>query len=433
MHLAPTPHHRATAVTRRGLLLVALLGAGILGSSGCSATAGDPVGAEQGKRRAALAGASVDGSNTGVLALVVVKTEQIELCTATLVTPNLVLTARHCVADTSADVLQCSGSPVFFSEPYDLSSLWVNRTGALSGPLSSFGLLALTGGSDEFLPVAAVRVPETAEVCGGDVAALILDGQLDMDQARPLAPRLDEPVVTGEGYAAVGFGSTKDGSGQGVRRSRADLATSCGDEDCLARTNLAPNEFAGGEGVCSGDSGGPAIDSDGRVIGIASRSVDCTGAVYSAVSSWRDFIRGVTEEAVRLGEYPAPDWLIEAPQPEPEPEPPAAPPEGDQPAALDAGMPDVPTSDDPPSDGEEDAASPPVAAGDGGDSSCQLGAAPAPPSAAAGLLVLALVALARRGLARRTVGRGIPATHTPPSLSWVELECPMPSRASSVA
>jgi hypothetical protein len=323
----------------------------IVGTLACDAPAGNPLAAELGERRSELAGGSVDRARTGVLALVSVTPEQVELCTATLITPNLVLTARHCISGTSADTLQCSTSPAFFDEPRDASSFWVNHADALSGSLVSFGLLPLTGGADEFVPVAEVRVPDTDVVCGGDIAALILDGQLDLAVANPLAPRLDEPVTTGEAYTAVGFGATPAASEQGVRRSREGLVVDCGGDDCQSRDNVEPSEFAGGDGVCSGDSGGPAIAVDGRLIGVASRSTDCTNAVYSAVSNWRDFIRPIAREALLLGDYSAPEWL----------EPSAIAPGPDTretPTAIDGGLSDVPATDDTAPDGASDLVEP---------------------------------------------------------------------------
>jgi hypothetical protein len=385
--------------------LAALAFGGLLA---CDAPAGDPLTPELGRRHTGLAGGDLDRERTGVLAIVSVTPEQVELCTATLITPNLVLTARHCVAGTSADTLQCSNSPAFFREPRDASGFWVNHAEALSGPLVSFGLLPLTGGSDEFVPVAEVHVPDTDVVCGGDIAALILDGLLDAEVSRPLAPRLDEPVATGEAYTAVGFGATPVVSEQGARRSRDGLVIDCGGEDCRGRDNLEPNEFAGGDGVCSGDSGGPAIAADGRLIGVASRSTDCQSSVYSAVSSWRDFIRPIAQQALLLGDYPAPDWL--------EPSVVVVDPDaGQNPAISDGGISDAPASDDAARDGASGIAPPvPIAAVDdsvaGGGEESGSGCSMHPPQrgrTAASWLLLASC-LVPLGVYRRRVrsGRG---------------------------
>lgn len=279
---------------------------------------------------APLAGAELDTSHSGVLAIVTVTTRVIELCTGTLIAPNLVLTARHCIAPTTADSVDCGESAAYFAGPYPTNALWVSRSDALGAPLSSFGRLAVGGDTDGFVGVTRVYIPQTDEVCGADLALLLLDEPLDPSEAQPIEPRLDETIATGEGYSAVGFGATPDPSQQGSRRSRAGLTVRCSDERCANPAALASSEFRGDEGVCSGDSGGPALAADGRVFGVVSRANDCTTSVYSAVWSFRDLIRAVAEEALQAGDYDPPAWLEAQPlvrvqeSAEPEPSPPPA-------------------------------------------------------------------------------------------------------------
>jgi hypothetical protein len=197
----------------------ALLGALLASGFGCGTAFGEPDRAEFGRHTSALSGADTDATHSGVLALVTVTRQEIELCTGSLLTPNLLLTARHCVAPTSADAVDCNNAPASFAAPYDVQQLWVNRSAELSGPLGSFGFLPLEGGSDEFLPVSRIFVPDASDVCGNDVALLLLGAQFKANEATPLVPRLDPAVKTGEGYTAVGFGATPAAHG-GVQSSR---------------------------------------------------------------------------------------------------------------------------------------------------------------------------------------------------------------------
>lgn len=373
--------------SRSGSLLAACLwGTGLLA---CSAPAGNSSLQQLGQ---ALSGAKLERGDTGALALITVTRQQVELCTVTLLTPNLVATARHCVAPTSTDTVVCSNDPGSFSAPYPADSLWVNHSSALRDQLGSYGLLAVTGGSDEFVAVEKVFVPDTPRVCGGDLALLILDRQLDSGEAIPFVPRLDQPVQRAEAYTAVGFGDTPSASEQGTRRSRSGLEVDCTGSDCDPSAGVEATEFRGGDGVCSGDSGGPALDADGRVVGIASRSDDCTHSVYSAVSSWSAFIRDVAVRATRAGSYADPDWLV-AP-----PEPPAPEPDAVAPVSPDAGPAPEPVATVPEESGDDasDVAVRPVATSTGGGSGCSLSlVAPQTPLRALLGFCLGLLALQR--------------------------------------
>jgi len=399
---------RQIALKRAALFV---LGTGLLA---CSAPESSGTSLQQ--RGQALSGAQIDRDHSGALALVTVTQEQVELCTVTLLTPNLVATARHCVAPSSSDSVVCTNDPGSFSAPYPASRLWVNHARALQDSLGSYGLLAITGGSAEFVAVANVDVPDTSRVCGGDLALLTLERELDADEATPFLPRLDRAPEPGEPYTAVGFGDTPSASQQGTRRSRSGLQVACTGAGCDPSAGVEASEFLGGDGVCSGDSGGPALDAAGRVVGIASRSQDCTHSVYSAVSSWSDFIREVAARATRAGSYDDPEWLVAPP-----PVPPAAEPSSM--AAPDADAAPEPTApaveengDDPADDGAGDEAlrpTPPNAGSSAaGGSGCSVSGGG--PRAPLGSLLACLGALTLQQLRRaRRRGARLTLLHTP--------------------
>jgi hypothetical protein len=281
------------------LALSATLGALVL--SGCAAGDGSDENepevavARLSQVRQGIVDGETDASRRAVLAVGSFAEGGLSLCTGTLIAPNLILTARHCVTPTKHGTVQCNTDG--FAAPLDPGSIGVSpATNALA--------------DGRFYAVSQVHVPPAADdVCGGDVALLILDGAFADTSAVPIAPRLDLPVRGGEFYTAVGYGLNLD-EGVGTRRAREGLEVTCGPLDCPGSDSFTTTEFVGDEGVCEGDSGGPALDLDGEVVGVVSRGTeDCELAVYSAVSSWRDWIREVGEEAFREGDYERPDWL----------------------------------------------------------------------------------------------------------------------------
>jgi trypsin len=380
-----------------------LISAGLaLALPGCSEAPAE-TGQQLGRLSAPLAGAETDLEHAGVLAIITATETTVELCTGTLIAPNLVLTARHCVAS-AAERVDCATSR--FEEPYTASSVWVNRTAQLSGPLFSFGLLGTPAGDErEFFSVAEVQVPDDdGFVCGGDVALLILDEPVLEDEVPTIEPRLDQPVLDREVYDAVGFGMTPLASELGTRRLKQDLEVVCGMGVCQ-RGIGAGAEFVGGDGVCSGDSGGPALSEDGRVMGVASRSSDCDSPVYTALPPWRDWIREVATRAARRGGYAGPDWLV----PEQLEELDRIPSVDERPGLPDISQPGPSGDDDSGGDVSADAgasenpgggpAAPESVSSDASESAgCSLGAAPAAPRSLASLLLLGCAAI---GLRRR--------------------------------
>lgn len=220
-------------------------------------------------------------------------------CSGVIIAPNLVLTARHCVSPRLND-LACDGVSSF--GPVTTSPMAI-RLQTPSGALVEVRVD----------PPARVVVDEREQGCGPDLALIsvpALAKYRDESWFWVASPRLDRPVELGEVYSAIGFGSQsprEDSSGE--RRERQNLDVDCVGGGCNT-PGISDHEWKGKVGVCGGDSGGPALDDRGRIIGIVSRGNpdDCNGPIYTSVYAWRDWLLTEALAAADSGGYPAPPW-----------------------------------------------------------------------------------------------------------------------------
>jgi V8-like Glu-specific endopeptidase len=242
-----------------------------------------------------IAGGTLDTTHTAVFEEITRWTNTVSTCTASLIAPNVLLTARHCIAASNTENVVCARS--MFGDTVPGSSTLVTGD-AVPHETSTY-----YHGND-------VRVPsDSTSMCGYDVALIILSKPVPASQVTPIIPRIDRPPEAGESYTAVGYGVDAQGQQNPGRMVLDNLSVQCVSGDCQNEFGVASTEFMGDTGICSGDSGGPALDADGKIIGVVSRgSSPCATPIYSQVAPWRDFITQTVLDAAAAGGYRAPFW-----------------------------------------------------------------------------------------------------------------------------
>lgn len=184
-------------------------------------------------------------------------------CTGTAITPNVVVTAAHCVRGASA-----SSVTVYVGEGKD--------GGNVRGQYKASKLKASPKYSSR----------------GNDIAYIVLDSPLDLPDSAYVpvltdADEIEELNAIGAKAQIVGFG-LRNGNGFGLKY---EVETSVVKSISTGLGYDAASEIAiggGGKDSCNGDSGGPVYgqlkSGEWRVYGVTSRGGSCgTGGIYGLI------------------------------------------------------------------------------------------------------------------------------------------------------
>jgi hypothetical protein len=247
----------------------------------------------------AIRGGDADTDTPAVIGVLHEQDGGSELCSGFLIMPDLVVTARHCAAVSINSRKSCfEPDAASAPEPRPPELITIDTRAAVE--------------FSEFVVIDEVILTDEPALCGNDFALLRLHDPLDIV---PLIPRLDRAPVVGEAVSTVGYGSGATGEPAGIRRRRDGVTVSTVGEvrnDVSSFLDTVEGEWVVSAGPCGGDSGSPALDDDGAVIGIMSRGnqATCEGMIYERLDVHAAFFREhAIASATRLG-IDAPSWTV---------------------------------------------------------------------------------------------------------------------------
>lgn len=198
-------------------------------------------------------------------------------CSGTLLAPNVLITARHCVANFVDATFTCTSD----------GELAPGSVGGKMGPLLDPSRISVRLGTKPSTTAAAVGAKtfatQSTTICRNDIAVVVLDRQLSDVPISPV--RLGAGNQRGEVLRVVGYGINNDPDAKnaiGIRYTRTGpMISQIGSSEFNTDPDQVPPRTFVTEGpaLCSGDSGGPAFADSGALTGVWSQVVgDCSAS-----------------------------------------------------------------------------------------------------------------------------------------------------------
>ena len=209
-------------------------------------------------------------------------------CSGSLIAPNVVMTALHCIVQKSSEEFTCNedGTASMGGELGDL--LPPDQVYIYTGPGPDLTTLRATG----------KRLFGTGSMsaCKWDIGLIVLDHDVDA----PLIPlRFGRATEPGDETSVIGYGYIDDNKTVLGRQQRDNVGVLYVGADFWHPANqfAAPDTIVVGEGPCHGDSGSPLLSMEtGAAIGVSSVGFSsCQGlgvqSAYTEVASFEATIR----------------------------------------------------------------------------------------------------------------------------------------------